>query len=207
MFRFSWFKKTLTLFIRWINDLFWVLKQSVKYHKYNQVGAFGINMRMFVDLIKTNTKLEVKNLFEIGANFAQDAQYLAYKFRIKPQDVYVFEAHPELYKAITKLHKFNAYNNAVYNTEEIIDFNLVPSNSKNPGGSSIIWGQNVWEKISVEAIRMDSFMNKNNIDKIDFLKLDVEGVSYQVLDGFGERIKDIQTMHIEAEHEKWGGWG
>jgi uncharacterized protein YqgQ len=47
---------------------------------------------------------------------------------------------------------------------------------------------------------MDNFMRQNNISTVDFLKLDVEGASYEVLEGFGERLKDIKVMHIEAEH-------
>lgn len=54
-------------------------------------------------------------------------------------------------------------------------------------------------------------MNQNNVSRIDFLKLDVEGASWEVLDGFGDRIKDIGALHIEAEHiEAYEGetlWG
>jgi len=52
-------------------------------------------------------------------------------------------------------------------------------------------------KVNVEAIRMDDFMKENNIESIYFLKLDVEGAS----EGFGDRIKDIKSLHFEAEHK------
>jgi hypothetical protein len=35
------------------------------------------------------------------------------------------------------------------------------------------------------------------------LKIDVEGATYAVLEGFGERIKDINAVHLEAEHIKY----
>jgi FkbM family methyltransferase len=177
--------------------------KRIKYHGYKPIG-YGEGMCQFVDWLNKYTTIEVKNIFEIGANFAQDADYLAYRFKINPQNVYVFEAHPELYKAIVKLHKFNAYNYAVFNEEKDIAFNIVPINSGNTGLSSVFELDNkiVSEKVSVKAIRMDNFMNKSNIGMIDFLKLDVEGATYEVLEGFGERIRDIRAMHIEADHIK-----
>jgi hypothetical protein len=47
---------------------------------------------------------------------------------------------------------------------------------------------------------MDNFMKENGIEKIDFLKLDVEGCSYEVLEGFGNRLADVNCIQVEAEH-------
>ena len=47
---------------------------------------------------------------------------------------------------------------------------------------------------------MDTFMEQNNIEKIDFLKIDVEGCSYEVLEGFGRRLIDVNCIQVEAEH-------
>jgi hypothetical protein len=46
---------------------------------------------------------------------------------------------------------------------------------------------------------MDNFMLTHKINKICFLKLDVEGSNYEVLEGFGIKITDINAVH-EAEH-------
>ena len=46
---------------------------------------------------------------------------------------------------------------------------------------------------------VETFCNENNINKIDILKLDVEGCSYEVLKGFGEVLKTVKIMHIETE--------
>ncbi|MCL1992214.1 MAG: FkbM family methyltransferase [Spirochaetes bacterium] len=176
----------------------------MKYDKYKSIGH-GEGMSLFIGWLNANTTMKITNIFEIGANFAQDADYLAFRLKVQSQNVYVFEAHPELYKAIVSLHNFNAYNYACFNEEKELEFHIVPIDSENSGISSIFkstYQKIAMDKVSVKAIRMDNFMNKNNIDKIDFLKLDVEGATYEVLEGFGERIKDIQVMHIEAEHEK-----
>jgi len=174
--------------------------RRLRYLGYKPYG-YGESLGEFVNWIKANAKIEVKNIFEIGANFAQDADYLAGRFNIKPENVYVFEAHPELYKAIIKLHRFNAYHCAVFNEEKDINFNIVPMDSSNSGVSSIFQVKHdLASKKSITSIRMDKFMNENNIVAIDFLKLDVEGASYEVLEGFGDRIRDIKVLHVEAEH-------
>lgn len=170
-----------------------------KYEGYNPASN-GASMQQFIDWIKYYSTLEVKNVFEIGANFAQDAEYIANAFEIAPDNVYVFEAHPDLYKAITKIHNFKAYNNAVFNENKQMNFNIVPLDAKNTGLSSLLPIHCDTVPVSVQAIRMDDFMNENNITEIDFLKLDVEGCNWEALDGFGERLKDVNSIHIEAEH-------
>jgi FkbM family methyltransferase len=171
-----------------------------RYDGYKPAGGMGDKMQPYIDYVKNDTNIKVKNIFEIGANFAQDADYLMEQFDLAPNDIYVFEAHPEIYEAIKKIHNFNAFNKAVYNEEGEIEFTIFPLNHINTGWSSIFHGDGVGEKIKIGAIRMDAFMKEHNIEKIYFLKIDVEGGTYHVLDGFGERIKDINCVQLEAEH-------
>jgi len=172
-----------------------------KYLGYKPAGGFGYKLLPYVQYVKQGTNIKVRNIFEIGANFAQDADFLMECFGLSPKDVYVFEAHPEIFKAIMKIHSFNAYNNAVYNEEKEIAFNVFPLNYKNTGWSSIHGGEDQNKKaVVVNAIRMDKFMERNNIDKINFLKIDVEGCSYEVLQGFGNRLVDVDCIQLEAEH-------
>lgn len=172
-----------------------------KYRKYPLASNIREMVR-FADWIKSYSNLKVKNIFEIGANYAQDAETLRHCFGVKEADVYVFEAHPEIYKAINKLHKFNAYNYAVFNQNGTMNFNICDL-SKNSGVSTLLHDYKRGEtmkQVSVQTIRMDEFMACNHIDKIDILKLDVEGANWEVLDGFGNRLSDIGALHIEAEH-------
>jgi FkbM family methyltransferase len=168
---------------------------------YKPAGGMGDKLQIYIDCVKKETNIAVKNIFEIGANFAQDADYLMEQFGLKPNDVYVFEAHPEIYEAIKKIHKFNAYNNAVYNEEKEIEFNIHPLDHKDTGWSSIFG--NDGKKIKIGAIRMDNFMIKNNIESIDFLKIDVERATFHVLEGFGQKLADVKCIQLEAEHNKW----
>ena len=40
-------------------------------------------------------------------------------------------------------------------------------------------------------------MNKNNIKKLDLLKIDTEGFEYNAIKSVGSRIYDIKLIHIE----------
>jgi FkbM family methyltransferase len=42
-----------------------------------------------------------------------------------------------------------------------------------------------------------SYVDKNNIDKINFLKIDTEGFEFNVIKGFGERLNIVQIIQFE----------
>jgi hypothetical protein len=46
---------------------------------------------------------------------------------------------------------------------------------------------------------MEEVMSQINIDKFDFMKIDVEGLGLQVLEGFGEKLKNTKYIQIELE--------
>ena len=195
--------------------LFKKLLKNDKYKGYNPAGN-PQELIQFVDWIKTYSNLNVKTIMEIGANFGQDSDFLSEKFDTDPKNVWVFEAHPEIYNAIKKIHpNFNSFNNAVFNKEETMTFNMYPLDAckSNSGCSSLLkqkkeslpanFGgkENVskTKEYKVKSIRMDNFMKEHNIKSIDFLKLDAEGVNYEVLESFGKRIKDVKAIHTESE--------
>lgn len=189
-------------------DKFWD-----KYEGYNPVRSCD-ELDKHISWVKTYTDIRVDVIMEIGANFAQNADYLAQNFNTAPENVWVFEAHPDIFAAICKIHpRFNTFNNAVFDSEEELAFNMYRLESvKNTGVSSLLkmsenslptncgaGGSAKTQPCQVRSIRMDSFMGIHKIANIDFLKLDAEGVNYQVLLGFGDRLKDVKCIHTESE--------
>lgn len=58
-----------------------------------------------------------------------------------------------------------------------------------------------WEKIEIDCISMQDFLDiHQEIDTIDFLKVDVEGVHYEVLKGFGKYLNHVKIIQTEAEN-------
>ena len=54
------------------------------------------------------------------------------------------------------------------------------------------------EKKSVECLRISKFFEKNNIDKIDYLSIDIEGMDYYVLMKLD--LKKFKIENISFEH-------
>jgi FkbM family methyltransferase len=129
---------------------------------------------------------------------------------------------PEFAKQIQQSYpEFNVINTAVSNTNGHIHFNKVINSSGNLGMSSIrLPSESMKTKnakhfhiapeqyieTTAKCIRMDTWIEENNINNIDILKIDVEGCTYECLEGFGNKLDIVKIMHIEAEHVQcWEG--
>ena len=58
---------------------------------------------------------------------------------------------------------------------------------------------NIISKYVVITKRLDTFMQENKIDHIDFLKIDTQGYDFKVIKGLGERLKDIKEIEVEVQ--------
>ncbi|MGB3907576.1 MAG: FkbM family methyltransferase [Methanomethylovorans sp.] len=161
-------------------------------------------LSLVVDYIEKLATFKPKNIFEIGANYGQDAEFLRRNFGLKDSDVYIFEPHPEIISEVKKYFLFNCFPFAVSDKNEKVIFHAIKLESANSGISSLMRrkfnNDDDYYDIEVEAIRMDSFISINGIDEIDLLKVDVEGAAYEVLTGFGKELNRVKAIQIEAEY-------
>jgi FkbM family methyltransferase len=168
--------------------------------------------------IANQLNISINNVFEIGSLHGHDAYIMAQY--MNTNNVYIFEAHPIFSSDIKMTYPlYNVINMAVTNENKYIEFNMVMKdiNNKNLnlGMSSMREPSNYmttlnekhnhfskeqYTKIRVKGTRMDDWLVGNNIDTIDICKIDVEGCSYECLEGFGDKIKIIKILHIENEH-------
>jgi FkbM family methyltransferase len=125
-------------------------------------------------------------------------------------EFHCFEPHPELYNFLSKEYKECKINNicvSEYNGTCKIN---IPSLSV---GISSIMNRSVFEdlknsqeiyKLDVECITLDSYCKNNNIEKIDYIKIDVEGAEFMVLKGCLNLLKDkkINAGQFEVGIEK-----
>jgi FkbM family methyltransferase len=178
-----------------------------------------ISTEEFCNIIK-EYKVEIQNVFEIGSLHGHDANIIKNNLGVKSNNIYIFEAHPIHAKKIKQSYpEFVVINKAIYNNNILLDFNAVTSNNGNLGMSSIKNKSNImkeldlknghrsneeYDKIKIEGIRMEDWIIENNIKNIDVCKIDVEGCSYECLEGFGSKLSIIKFLHIENEHiECW----
>ncbi|WP_100753534.1 FkbM family methyltransferase [Vibrio salilacus] len=188
-------------------------KPRVKIDTHPSAVSDGTSMQQYVELIEKFCNFTPKNIVEIGANFAQDAEFLRQSFKLNEKDVFVFEPHPQIFQEIKNRYNFNNYELAVSNTTGRARFNAIDIQGNeygNSGISSLRDGLTTNKKnfvdVDVEMIRMDDFLKENAINEIDFLKVDVEGMNYEVLEGFGEDLNKVKIIQTEGEYKQyWKG--
>lgn len=152
--------------------------------------------------------LPLKNpvCFDVGANTGEFSKILA---EFMPEaEIHAFEPHPNTFKNLQEF--LSKYNNIRLN-------NFALSSS---AGSAKLWDYNTedgtshasltreslirseTEKVVEVEIRMstvDQYLKENSIEKVDFLKIDVEGHELDVLKGAEKSLKQgkIEILQLE----------
>lgn len=54
-----------------------------------------------------------------------------------------------------------------------------------------------WSESTLEVKKADEYIKNNNIQKIDFVKIDTEGFEFNVIKGFGEEIRNVKYLQFE----------
>lgn len=118
--------------------------------------------------------------------------------------IIAFEPNPPQFKICEDLARINnieAYNLALSDEEGNLDFWVVDGN---PGCSSLLepihapFSHNRWHKISVQCRRLDIFLPTINVNNVDVVWMDAQGVELKVLKGMGKYLDGVQAMHTEA---------
>jgi len=162
-------------------------------------------------LVKNRSTIVPKVLFEAGAHDGTDGKWLAKKFKIDPDNTYLIEPHPELCRKLNeKYFEFHNINCALSNKRGKLKFRAYKN--LECGRSSLLEVENpspYWKpetkedyiEYMVDALPMNVLMDSKGLKSIDLFKLDVEGHTYEVLDGFGDRLVDLKSIQLEAEYK------
>ncbi|WP_421903762.1 FkbM family methyltransferase [Maridesulfovibrio sp.] len=144
-------------------------------------------------------------LIDAGANFGIFAAEAA----SQGATVYAFEPIPEAYKYLEQTSKFNEnihpVTMALSTQKETLKFEYSPSQSL--GSTSCVMTRNSNNYIEVEATSLDQWVQENKIEKIDFIKADIEGAERYMLEGASSVLKDmapklaICTYHLPDDKE------
>jgi FkbM family methyltransferase len=184
--------------------------------KYPAVGMEGSKIDFkYLDhvseLIEQFTGRVPRNLVEVGANYAQDAFYLSGKWNLSPKSIYTIEPHPEIAERISNHYEFVVIPKAVSNVNGEMLFNAVDLGTTSNAGISSLLGHTINDpsqnkQVTVQVIRLDTFLKEFNLKFIDFLKIDVEGMTFEVLDGLGALISNVTCIQLESEYiQVWEG--
>ena len=157
---------------------------------------------IFVDEIyKINSSSQQPIIFDCGANVGTSCLY--FKQLFPNAKIKAFEADP----MIAKILQSNLLKNGINDVEIInkavwIDNDGIEFGSEGADGGSINASNN---KIKIESIRLKDFLDKE--EKIDLLKIDIEGAEYQVLKDCRESLSSVKNLFVEYhswnnEHQK-----
>lgn len=158
-------------------------------------------------IVREKSTVQPINVFELGASNGMDAAFLQTEFNIDPANVYCFEPNPNNFLKLSSTYpQYNNIHAAVSNFTGKDVFQL-----HNPAAdissfkkriSHYMYNGNYqqnYTEYEISVYRMDDFIEQRHIKTIDLCKIDVEGCTYEVLEGFGSFINIVKVMHIEGE--------
>lgn len=163
-------------------------------------GIFEIKtINVIKGLLKENS-----SFFDVGANIGAICLPLAKTSKAK---IHVFEPSKEVFKYL----QLNVQNNKVMNiilnnyavhSRDGIDVDFYPVEDKY-GHSSLAPTYKDQLHYPVKTVSLDAYCQRNNISKIDVLKIDVQGFEIEVLHGCRYLIKNRAIDNIIFEFEDW----
>ena len=151
-------------------------------------------------------------IFEIGANIGSETSIFA-----EQGNVYAFEPNIVLFEQLKEKfqNKENVklFNYAVdtENTKKTFHvsnletgigslYNLHPRLLETEVSRYECYKQGFHEKYDVDCIRMDTFIERENINQIDILWCDAQGNDFNVLKSFGDKLKIVKQGRCECTY-------
>ncbi|MBT9132721.1 MAG: 2-O-methyltransferase NoeI [candidate division WS2 bacterium] len=151
---------------------------------------------------------DIRVIFDVGANIGNVTLAAARSF--PNAHIYAFEPVSTTYKRLCEnvgdyKDRITPYNFGFFNVSKRLDIHITSFH-----GANSILDQSQDYKINahshikeiatenIEVCTMDSFVSNKNIDKIDIIKIDVEGVEKEVIEGGSETFKNkVDYVFVE----------
>ena len=165
------------------------------------------------DIIENNN---IKIVFEFGSRYGEDTCIFAK--RLPKAIIYGFECNENTIDECRKRCSF--YKNIVLTNKAISEVdgkvNFYPIDTHktniphhidgNAGASSMLrvsknYKDEIYEQYEtyIESVRLDTFMESNNIQTIDILWMDIQGMELSALKSLSNKIKNVKIIHTETE--------
>jgi len=155
-------------------------------------------------------------IFDIGSCHCLESVEFAKKY--KDSKIFAFEANPESYQVCLNNSKdypsIEVINQAVNDYDGSCKFypmdkerTVTTWKDGNQGASSLYRANGAYDhiekyvqyEIEVPCTRIDTFCEKNNIDHIDVVWMDLQGAELKALKSMGEILDTVQIIHTELE--------
>ena len=178
----------------------------------------------WIKFLKKNKYNKFKLLIDIGAHKGESIELFSKNFNIKK--IISFEASPITFKYLKKKIEKNTqgYNNTEIVLENIAlgaEDKIIEFKQFNESSSSTIKevdeeskyykrkfrlinflsNKKTYQKIEIKIYRLKEYIEKNNIEKIDFMKIDTEGYEFEILLGLENKIKLVDIIMFEHHYD------
>ena len=180
--------------------------------------------KKWIKFLKKNKYNSFKLLIDIGAHKGESIKLFSKNFIIKK--IISFEASPINFKYLKKKIEENkqGYNNTeivLENTALGAEDKIIEFNQFNESSSSTIKeidkeskyykrkfrlinflnNKETYQKIKIKISKLKDYIEKNNIKKIDFMKIDTEGYEFEILLGLENKIKLVDIIMFEHHYD------
>ena len=162
------------------------------------------DLESFVKLVR-GLDFEPTNFLEIGSRDGHHAEYIRKELGIDKTKTYIVEPNPLQYPKISKLYPdFKLFTSAISDTEGELPFYQIDTGHDDFDGiSGLLDRPDLYKHhntniIKVPVIKGDTLIKKIG-ENIDICKIDVEGATYNVLNGLGKDLNNIKVLQIETE--------
>lgn len=145
-----------------------------------------------------------KIIFDVGANIGQTSLWMEKYVKTKEVDyqIYAFEPHPATFKkfttnlALNPFSKIAPFNVGLGNFSSELE--LIEDCETNSGGFRIGKISPTQKGVKIPVSTIDEFVLEHKVEKVDFIKIDVEGFEHHILlGGINTLKKHLPKLYIE----------
>ena len=179
------------------------IKYEISLNNYNDwLLFFGINNQH-----KENIYQKIRNgdvVLDVGSNIGEVLLNMA---KVNPEGIiYGFEPVKSTFDKLQKNVSLNHFSNIYLNQLALSDKNetvFYQSKEGHSGGTMMTKESKVNSPNFIEAMTLDNFVEMNLIEKIDFIKVDIEGFEMNFIKGALQTLKKHKpSIFIEVDHDK-----
>ena len=159
-------------------------------------------------------------VFDVGAHYGETVKLFLKKLNVSK--IYSFEASPQNFRVLernvskTQMNKVEIFNYGIGDriTKNYINQTLESSSStinklnedskyfkKKLKILNIKKKEYFYHKLPITILTLDYFIEKNNIQNIDLLKIDTEGYEFNVLKGLVKHSKKVKLVYFEHHYD------
>ena len=180
------------------------------------------NKKKILNFFKSKLENNPLNVFDIGAHKGETINFFLNNFRI--DEIYAFEPNLDLYEKLREINKYKNKSIKIFNfgigyADEIKILNIMTDTSSSTINSidenteyfkkkkkilSLFSSNKSFfkKKQQIKITSLSKIIYKNNISRIDVLKIDTEGYEYNVLKGIKPNdFKKINYIYFEHHYD------